>query len=597
VIVGTSFFGQKLRNQEAAGRMGSLISTGNSSSASKENELLELKLAKSALLLQKERSERETKEKISELVLKNKNSEREKSELKAKNENELKMLNASLLKMKEKQLKSTSAELERRTASEKEVKEKNRILQIQLDATKEPTIYDLVQKYSAENNYDYSHDDKFIAPLVDLYDRIMTIGDEQLKIELNVSDRGQSAGYTVLHVAAYNHFPYAALYRLIQFGSDMNAKSKEGESPIVSAVMRRDYATFDNLALLGADLSMKDEDGFNIWQLSEPALFLSNIPAGDKAPCRPFVAMLGSHGIREGKEIPAGFVSPRKGLASPMPELHNKSIVELEYGVERCIRILTLDMEKLREEATEREEEDYRWYGCTESCPIVQKEANSYPLRVIKRLLLAYPAGVNECDNVGELPLILAAKKRNAELVDLLCEMGTCLTGLSGGIFFAINYGYGDSDDDYLDDVDGIYDYDLDDEKRAESIAKKEATLAVFEKHGVTADTDIPVISPLYYESIYYTKRVNDTNWAQYGTILMCMEEIDIKYRKRGEKALSHLSKDAKCFFRAFTCVDGTDGLGNGIARFILTFIGGENTRERLKGVYLHPIKRAELVF
>jgi hypothetical protein len=65
----------------------------------------------------------------------------------------------------------------------------------------------------------------------------------------------------------------------------------------------------------------------------------------------------------------------------------------------------------------------------------------------------------------------------------------------------------------------------------------------------------------------------------------MCMEEIDIKYRKRGEKALSYLSKDTKCFFKVFACVDGTDGLGNGIARIILTYIGGENMREKLMGV------------
>jgi hypothetical protein len=124
-----------------------------------------------------------------------------------------------------------------------------------------------------------------------------------------------------------------------------------------------------------------------------------------------------------------------------------------------------------------------------------------------------------------------------------------------------------------------------------EDEVKRQAIIAIFEKHGVTSN-DIPknYISPLYYQSIYFTQRIADANWAQFGRILMCMEEIDIKYRKRGEKGLSHLSKDANCFFKVFACVDGTEvGLGNGIARIILTYIGGENMRERLTGVPLDP--------
>jgi hypothetical protein len=47
----------------------------------------------------------------------------------------------------------------------------------------------------------------------------------------------------------------------------------------------------------------------------------------------------------------------------------------------------------------------------------------------------------------------------------------------------------------------------------------------------------------------------------------MCMEEIDVKpqvsqVRRTSERGLNHLSKDAKCFFKGFACVDGTDRLG-----------------------------------
>jgi hypothetical protein len=259
-------------------------------------------------------------------------------------------------------------------------------------------------------------------------------------------------------------------------------------------------------------------------------------------------------------------------MASPMPELHNKSIMELNNYVEKCIRIMSIEMDQLRVEARERD--------IFAVCPIIDAAQNNYPLRCIKRLQLAYPAGVNAKNKWGTTALMAAAFEHNDELVDLLCEMGSCM-------------GYRDTSGDNAFDAINAPDDDEDDsedEFLEREKAKAAPILAILEKHGVTSNViNETFTSPLYYESIYYTKRVNDTNWAQYGTILMCMEEIDVKYRKRGEKALSHLSKDAKCFFRVFTCVDGTDGLGNGIARWILTFIGGENTRERLKGVPLDP--------
>jgi ankyrin repeat protein len=238
---------------------------------------------------------------------------------------------------------------------------------------------------------------------------------------------------------------------------------------------------------------------------------------------------------------------------------------------------MTLEMEKLRVEARERDEYEY--------CPLNYAALNAYPLRVVQQLQLAYPAGVNYRRGGHVSALMIAASKRNAELVDLLCEMGSCIgyrdafTANAFDHIAAITYPYDDDDDE-----DAIAKED------ARREAKEIATRAAFKKHGVWRSI-IPAdyISPLYFKSSYFTKRVGDTNWAQFGTILMCMEEIDVKYRKFGEKALNHLSKEARNFYKVFTCVDGTDRLGNGIARLMLTFIGGENTRERLKGVPLDP--------
>jgi hypothetical protein len=162
---------------------------------------------------------------------------------------------------------------------------------------------------------------------------------------------------------------------------------------------------------------------------------------------------------------------------------------------------------------------------------------------------------------------------RNVEYVDLLLEMGSCVALVSN---------------------DGKNAFDGTAERRAfsgdEDEVKRLAIIAIFEKHGVTSNL-IPAKyhSPLYFESIYFTQRVADANWASNGTTLMCMEEIDVKYRKFGERGLLHLSKEVKCFFKAFACVDGCDGLGNGIARLILAFAAGENMRARLTGVPLDP--------
>jgi hypothetical protein len=278
-------------------------------------------------------------------------------------------------------------------------------------------------------------------------------------------------------------------------------------------------------------------------------------------------------------------------MASPMPELHNYCISDRWFShVGTYIRIMSLEMNQLREEAREM--------NVIGNYPINSAASSAwpYPLRVFKRLQLANPAEVNALEEVvfviggssrsgGSSALMRAAEEGNAELVDLLCEMGSCigyrndLDGRSTYNAFEAIISYSDEDEIVIPN------------RRTKKIdTLKAATLAIFEKHGVTSSTIAPNYhSPLYYESIYYTRRVADTNWAQFGMILMCMEEIDVKYRKRGERALTHLTEDAKCFFRVFCLVDGTDGLGNGIARILLTYIGGENMRKRLKGVPLDP--------
>ena len=55
---------------------------------------------------------------------------------------------------------------------------------------------------------------------------------------------------------------------------------------------------------------------------------------------------------------------------------------------------------------------------------------------------------------------------------------------------------------------------------------------------------------------------------------------------------MENLSQDAHLFFKAFACVDGTDRFNNGIARLILSYLGGEGMREKLIGVPLDPTSR-----
>jgi ankyrin repeat protein len=410
---------------------------------------------------------------------------------------------------------------------------------------REPTILDIVHTLQLALESEEGNNIKLAtAPTaLDLYERTMTISDEELHSEIEFSTQN---GDTVLHIAASYHFPHPALSRLVQCGCDINAKNAREKTAITIAVKQDDPAVFDSLALLGADLSVRDTYGDSISLMSE------------SSPELTFLFHL--HGLKKGHKIDAGFVSPLKGMATSMPMLHTKSIIKLSHPAQQCIRIMSLEMNQLREEAREREEEGY--------CPVMLAAINNfnYPLRVLKRLLTAYPGGVNAQGEGGDTALMVAVVCRNVEYVDLLLEMGSCVGIVRDDGLNAFDY-----------TAEGMAGAGYEDED------KRLGIIAIFEKHGVTSNV-IPTtfISPLYFESIYFAQRIADANWASYRPTLMCMQEIDVEYRKFGEKALIHLSEEAKCFFKAFACADGTDRFGNGIARLMLTFIGGENMREKL---------------
>jgi ankyrin repeat protein len=525
-----------------------------------ENLSLKAELAHLKLVAEQERNEKgELQKEKAKLVAKGEKEKKEKAKLKLNLEKE-KREKGELKKEKGKimlnlnELKKEKGELmlkcEENKTSEAMMNVKSEELQRQLDEAKEPIVLDLVQAYG--DAYDVDEPSKATTPLLNIYDRIVSssINDVKLRREVDYVAYNKY-GMTVLQIASLHRFPHAALSRLVQCGCDIDATDKEGNTAIIIAAKNDAPAVFDSLALLGADLSVKDAKRKNILQMSEPSLaftFLSDL-----------------HGLSKGQAIAAGFVSPLKGMATSMPQLHNVSIIKMTKQVQQCIRIMSLEMNQLRVEARERNENGY--------FPLASAAGGKYPLRVLKRLQVAYPAGVNARTVNGGTPLIHAVWNRNVEYVDLLLEMGSsaALRNLHGSNAF-----------DYT--TEGIASAGKEDEE------KRQAIIAIFEKHGVTSNVILAnSISPLYHSSIYFTQRVADANWAQYGMILMCMDEIDMKYRRKGEKALSHLSKDAKCFFKVFACVDGTDGLGNGIARILLTYIGGENMREKLTGVPLDP--------
>jgi hypothetical protein len=132
----------------------------------------------------------------------------------------------------------------------------------------------------------------------------------------------------VLHIAAKYRFPYAVLSRLVQCGCNINAKVEKviinnrvegGNTVIVDAAHNCDFATFDSLALLGADLSVKDSvDKLYISQYEYTADYSSS-----------FIHLRELHGIKSDRVIPDGFVSPHKGKASSMPEAYNESILKI----------------------------------------------------------------------------------------------------------------------------------------------------------------------------------------------------------------------------------------------------------------------------
>jgi ankyrin repeat protein len=164
--------------------------------------------------------------------------------------------------------------------------------------------------------------------------------------------------------------------------------------------------------------------------------------------------------------------------------------MKLTGQAQECIRIMSLDMNQLKVEARER-------YSCPNSgrrwnCPIMVAACCNYPLRVLKRLQVAYPGGVNAEAADGETALMGAVGERNVECVELLLEMGSCAGVCNCDEQIAFDY----TNQDFADQED-------------EDGAKKQAIIAIFEKHGITSNV-IPAkyTSPLYFESIYFTQSV-----------------------------------------------------------------------------------------
>jgi ankyrin repeat protein len=492
------------------------------------------------LQYEREKNEREK----SELILKYERSELQRKEKEyEKKGKEIAKLKGSLV-TKEKLLSLKRAEVGRRIISEQQADAKIEVLQRELEVLKQPTIQHIMKAYDEV-------EDIVDIPLFDLYEHIMSLSDEKLFEETKfIVDKD---GSNVLALASMYGFPHAALSRLVQCGCDINAEDTEGDTALVIAAENNRLAAFDSLALLGADLSVLSKH----WGKD----FLEEILGFEKVPpesAPKFRSLFKFHGIGKKKKIADGFVSPLKGKESSMPELHLLSVMKLQHTHERATRIISLPIEKLREEARERDEDGIIPLHCAAS--------NVLPLRLVQRLQLAYPAAVNARDKWDQTPLMEAVRQREVGNVDLLLEMGSCVS---------------------LRDDTALNAFDLTAEGKAfdgeEDEEKRVAIIAVFKKHGVTSSTIAANYhSPLYFTSIYFKRRVAHANWAKHGMTLMCMEVIDVKYRKRGEAALSYLTKGARNFFKAFALVDGTDGLGNPFARIILTYLGGESDRVKL---------------
>jgi ankyrin repeat protein len=155
---------------------------------------------------------------------------------------------------------------------------------------------------------------------------------------------------------------------------------------------------------------------------------------------------------------------------------------------------MSLKMDQLRVEARERDKGGYSIFMLSAGLKL--------PLRILKRLQFAYPAGVNTQNDDGWSALMAASHMGecsigNVEYVDLLLEMGS-----SAGLLH--EQGYNAFDMMTIDEAEGF-------RTNINFQAEREAMIAVFKKHGITSNV-IPTdfISPLYYESIYFTQRVAD---------------------------------------------------------------------------------------
>lgn len=82
--------------------------------------------------------------------------------------------------------------------------------------------------------------------------------------------QGADQGWTALHLAS--HYGQAAIVKLlIENGADVNAIASNaiGNTPIMAAIAGRNPETIGYLIKSGADLQMKDKNGFNAIDAAE----------------------------------------------------------------------------------------------------------------------------------------------------------------------------------------------------------------------------------------------------------------------------------------------------------------------------------------
>jgi hypothetical protein len=129
--------------------------------------------------------------------------------------------------------------------------------------------------------------------------RVMMSTDEELKVLARVCAKFPQGSYPLHNAASFDGMDAAIVKLQKAFFSSVDAQDREGFTPIMIAVLESNPDNIHLLATMGTDLSIENDEGYNLWKYREDYRGLNTAKV---------LALLAKHGVKN-RKIPDRFQS------------------------------------------------------------------------------------------------------------------------------------------------------------------------------------------------------------------------------------------------------------------------------------------------